>query len=474
MGFCVVLIVFSPGFFSDFSAAACTNEALVLTDTFLHRCRQEDEPIPDEEYRRLIALCRQTLSQNSLVTGKESEKIKSEKNEGTNEGSEEREFFSLRLNEIELYTFWSIDGYLEDLVKLQAALKLLDSCKNDLKTRKLWETDRHLTGRCLYLQASLYMLEVYRSSRLPQFEAVLPLLRKARDFLAGSKEEILALHSTGRAYADLAFDDEIPEERYEALMGSAVGAFKEALALSSRYDAFMRVTLTAQLGNALNNLDESAKALEMLQAALSAVGPGREPNRFLALHLDIAQALTGRYLETLKNSDLLAAEKASERAFLVSNSLAPSRVVPHVRFNLAMTLFTIAREKHDPALNAQAIHEIEKVLDIWTLDGFADLHLLASDALCRFLAVQESMTRDALVADKAINFIVGLVTRCDTKELRSRHRKALSVLYERLADFYFKRALYQEGEKQREAYNLSETAARKSEELRKNEEPKVE
>jgi tetratricopeptide (TPR) repeat protein len=307
------------------------------------------------------------------------------------------------------------------------------------------------------------MLEAYRTSLLPRFGKVLPLLRRARDFLTGFKEEILVLHCLGRVYADLAFDDET--ERYEELMGNAVRAFEEALALSPQYGSFMQVTLTAQLGNALNNMDEVEKALDMLETALSAVGSGREPNRFLALHLDIAQALTGRYVETSEKSDLLAAERASDRAFLISNSLAPSRVVPHVRFNLAMTLFTIAREKRDPERNAQAIHEIEKVLDIWTLDRFADLHFLAADTLCQFLAVQESMTRNPLVIDRAVSFLVDLVTRYNTEDLRDRRKKPLSVLYGHLSGFYFKRALHEEGEKRQEAYDLSETAARKSKEL---------
>jgi hypothetical protein len=444
----------------EVSGVSIENEALTSTSAFLDRCRQEDERIPDAEYGRLIALCRQALAEGrgpaSLAPLKAN--------------------FSLRLNEIELYTFWAIDGYLGDLVKLQAALGLLNNCESDLKSLRLWEIDPYLTGRCLYLRASIFMLEAYRLSQLPQFEKVLPLLRQARSLLgeAGSKEEILALHALGRAYADLAFDDETQEERYEDLMGNAVRAFEEALALSSRHGAFMRVTLMAQLGNALNNMDESAKALDMLRAALSAVGPGREPNRFLALHLDIAQVLTARYVETLEEADLLSAEEASDQAFLISNSLAPSRVVPHVRFNLAMTLFTIAREKHDPARNAQAIHEIEKVLDIWTFDRFADLHLLAADALCRFLAVQESMTRDPLVIDKAVRFIVDVIARCDAEDRRNNqqsdqqngHRKILGSLYERLSDFYFKRALHEEGEKRQEAYDLSIAAAQKSEELR--------
>lgn len=447
-----ILIVFlvkvsSASLVMESTGVPSGNEALALTDTFLDRCRQEDEPISDAEYERLIAVCRRALS------------------EAPSSARDEKADFPLRLNEIELYTFWSIDGYLEDLVKLQAALGLLSGCESDLKIGGLWENDPYLTGRYLYLRASIFMLEAYRLSQLPRFEGVLPLLHKARALLAGSKEEILVLHSIGRAYADLAFDDETPEERYEELMGSAVSAFEEALALSSRYGAFMRVTLMTQLGNALNNMDESVKALDMLRAALSAVRAGREPNRFLTIHLDIAQVLTSRYVETLESPDLLAAEEASDRAFLISNSLAPARVVPHVRFNLAMTLFTIAREKNDPRRNAQAIHEIEKVLDIWTLDRFADLHLLAADAMCRFLAVQESMTQNTLVIDKAVNFIVAIVTQCDTEDPHNRHRKALSVLYERLADFYFKRALHEEGEKRQEAYDLSETAARRSREL---------
>ena len=68
----------------------------------------------------------------------------------------------LRLDEVELYTFWAIDGYLGDLVKLQTAQGLLNGCEADARNLGLWENDASLTGRCLYLRGSILMLEAYR------------------------------------------------------------------------------------------------------------------------------------------------------------------------------------------------------------------------------------------------------------------------------------------------------------------------
>ena len=443
--------------FSNKDAHASENSlrgALARTDAFLDQCRQRDEVIPDSEYERLIRLCQEKNGNESPLEAAEE--------------SGREDFFLLRLNEVELYTFWAIDGYLGDLVKLHTAQGLLNSCENDLKNMNLWETNSRLTGKTLYLRASILMLEAYRLSQLPRFEEVLPLLERASDLLgeAAPKEKIITLHALGRAYADLAFVDETPEARYQELTADAARTFEEALALSSRQGNFMRTALMAQLGNTLNNMDESAEAVEVLKKALRRVDPSDEPNRFLALHLDIAQTLTTRYLETLAEPDLRAAEEAADRALLVSDSLRSASIVPHVRFNLAMTLFTIALEKRDPQRNALAIHEIEKVLEVWTFDSFTDLHLLVVETLCRFFDVQESMTHEARYIDRALRLITPVIAHFQADEgLMRLHRDALVKLYGRMSDLYFKRALHEAGDKQKEAYDLSGAAAKQAEEL---------
>ena len=457
LGICLALAgAFAVLTAADFCASPASaaietlTSVLTSTDIFLDQCRQQDELISDQEYESLIRFCR-----NKKIA--------------ETEAYFSRENFRLRLNEIELFTFWAIDGYLGDSVKIQTAQALLNGCENDLKNRGFWEIDSYLTGRCLYLRASALILEAYRLSQLPRFEDLFPLLEKARDFLnrAGSKDEILALHALGRVYADLAFAAETPESRYEDLMRKAAAAFEDALSLSSWQGGFMRTTLMVQLGNTLANLNEENGALDMLGKALKSVDPGDQPNRFLALHLDIAQVLTARYVETLKEEDLHAAEEASDKALLISHSLMPGHIVPHVRFNLAMTLFTIAQEKGDPDRNAQAIHEMEKVMDIWTIDRFTDLHVLAANTLCHFLDIQESMTQNPRLVDKAIRLITKITARLDTDEERpGTNREALANLYAHLANFYFKRTLHESDEKQQEAYDLSEVAAQRAKELR--------
>lgn len=379
-----------------------------------------------------------------------------------------RERFLLRLDEVEIYTFQAIDGYLGDLVSLQTAQSLLFRCENDLNNQELMNRDAFLTGKILYLRATILLLEAYRLSSLPHFEEILPLLERARVLFAGNpEEEILTLHTLGRAYADLAFAENTSEERYRELMDRALRSFREALDLSSRQNNFMRTILMTQLGNTLNNIDKGVEALEILNSTLSYVDPNDEPNRFLAIHLDIAQVLTGKYLETLTEEDLNSAEKAADRALLISDSLRSSRIVPHVRFNLAMTLFTIAQEKHDPDRNNQAILEIEKVLSVWTFNRFLNLHLMATDTLCRFLDLQESLTREPRHIDRAISLVTDITSRLTTDESAvPAYRNILANLYGRLAELYFKRALHETGKKQSETYALSIAADRKARELR--------
>lgn len=421
--------------------------------TFLDCCRQKEEVVPDDDYDHMLQLCGEVSAMNlSAVSIPDALRKK---------------WLSLCLDEVEIHTFQAIDGYLGDLIRIQTARALLDDCENAMKVLLFWENDRCLTGRVLYFRASILMLEAYRLSSLPRFEEILPLLERACTLLEDSpKDEILAMHALGRAYADLAFADDTSEDRYRELTEKAESIFRNALRLSSGQNGFMRTLLMSQLGNTLNNMDRASEALEILKEALSRVDPSDEPNRFLALHLDIAQVLTGVYLETLSEDDLKPAEKAVDLALLISNSLRPARVVPHIRFNLAMTLFMIAQEKHDPERNSQAVLEIEKALAIWTFDRFINLHLMATDTLCRFLDLQESLTREVRHVDRAIALILADTSRLEEDaDLSRTHGRVLGNLYERLSELYFKRALHETGRKQQETWSLSQDAEKRAREL---------
>ncbi len=434
---------------------ATLDAALSETETFLNQCRQKEEIVPDSEYDRLFKICGEATS-FSLSSAYALPK------------TVQRKWLALRLDEVEICTFQAIDGYLGDLYRIRIARTLLGGCENAMKSLLSSESDAQLTGRALYLRASILMLEAYRLSRLPHFEEILPLLEKACTLLGDHpKDEILALHALGRACANLALAGDTSEERYRELTGKAERAFKSALRFSSRQGDFMRTLLLAQLGNTLNNMDRTPEALDILKDALDRVDPNDEPSRFLALHLDIAQALTGVYLETLAESDLHAAKSAADRALLVSNSLRSAVIVPHVRFNLAMTLSTIAEETQDSNRNAQAIFEIEKVLAVWTFERFINLHLMATDTLGSFLDLQESLTRDVRFVDRAIVLIEEDLSFLEKDASLSRtYREVLGNLYERLSELYFKRALHETGRKQQETWDLSKTAEKRARELR--------
>ena len=439
---------------ADILADADIGNARDSTSAFIERLAQRDEIVTDAEYEKLIHLCREAAALADPFAPE-------------NRGGK----LHLRLNEVELFTFWAIDGYLGDLVKLQTAEGLLLGCEHDMKQWGVWERAPVLTGRVLCIRASILMLKAYRMSQLPEkFEELLPLLERARDLfrVVDPKNEIKALHTLGRVLVDLAFMEETSDERYEELMARAVGIFREALALSDRHARFMRTTLTIQLGNTLNNMNDVEEALAVLRGVLPEVDIREEPNRSLALRLDIAQVLVARYLETGDASDLKAAEQAVDEALKIDDMLTASQVVPHVRFNLAMTLFMMAEEKRDPLRNGQAIREIEKTLQVWTFESFTDLHLLALDRLSRFLDLQDSLTQDVRCIDRAIGLLKPVVDIIEEDEkYLADHGILLGNLYERLSELYFKRALYETGYAQRDAYNLSRDAEKRAEALRK-------
>jgi hypothetical protein len=110
---------------------------------------------------------------------------------------------------------------------------------------------------------------------------------------------------------------------------------------------------------------------------------------------------------------------------------------------------------------------MEKVLAEWPFDRQPDLHLLAANALCRFLDEQESMTRDARCIDRGIAVIADIMSRCDANEnLPPARGEIFSALYGRLSNLYFKRAMHETGEKQRESWDLSKKAEQRALELR--------
>ncbi|MDR1873404.1 MAG: hypothetical protein LBQ90_00110, partial [Synergistaceae bacterium] len=383
-------------------AEAGVPDVALETGAFLDRCRQMEEIFPDAWYERLTGLCRGALEEFGGQTPARA---------------------ALLLDEVEIYTFWALDGYLTDQVKVWTARSLLNDCEEELKASGLWEADALLTSRALYLRASIHMLEAHRRNLVPDAGDVLPLLERACGLLAGTglKEEIVVLHTLGRALVDLAFAADTPEDRSIELMEKASSTFEKAISLSRRRGDFMLTTLMAQLGNTLNNMGLCEAATATLREALTRVGPSSEPNRFLELHLDIAQALTDKYLETLSDADLDAAGAATDRAFLVSNSLNLCQIVPHVRFNLAMTLFTLAQETRDPRRNEEAIFEMEKTFAAWSADRQPDLYLLAVDGLGRFLDEQESMTRDRRSLDRGIAIIGDVLAR--ENEKHEKHEK---------------------------------------------------